>query len=65
MGRSIIITISLVMTILLVSCGSTTDLRSGAGTSVSMAFDQRRSDAKVDGQGVVHAACRDRGISCS
>ncbi len=54
MRLSIIIIVGLVLVSLLVGCGSMPDLvRPDAGSSVSTAFDQRKSDVQVEGVGVV------------
>ncbi len=54
MRPSIIIIVALVLVSLLVSCDSVPDLvRPDAGSSISMAFEQRTSDVQVEGEGVV------------
>jgi hypothetical protein len=54
MRLPIIIIVALVVMSLLTSCGSGEDLvRSDAGLSISTAFEQRKSDVQVEGEGVV------------
>ena len=54
MRLSILIIVGLVVISLLVSCGSVRDgVSPDAGSSVAIAFEQRKSDVQVEGEGVV------------